>query len=131
MGLPPKDTSSNKIVNASFTVGAEASNVINVAIQLEWANGEELDRIGCVWAYLSDSASGDGVTAAVPDGGVAIGTDGSIIVEATTDAVFLLQSEADGDIDLDITDTTGTPTWYMVVVLPSGDIAVSDAITFA
>jgi len=39
-------------------------------------------------------------------------------------------SEADGDIDVDITDS-GTPTMYLVLVLPNGKLAVSDAITFA
>lgn len=119
-----------RIGGATITVGAEASNVINVAIQLEQPDGSDLDEFGYVFAYLSGDSGGDGVVGTAPTGAVAIGTDGSIIGEITAKKVLLLQSEADGDIDIDITDT-GTPTFYLVVILPSGVKVVSDAITFA
>lgn len=123
-------TKAVSIGGATITVGAEATNVINVAIQLEQPDGTDLATIGVVHAYLSDSAAGDGVSTTAPTGGVALGTDGNILVEFTADKIFLLQSEADGDIDIDITDT-GTPTFYLVVVLPSGEKVISGAITFA
>lgn len=114
----------------AFTIGAEAADVINVAVQLSDFKSKNLGEFGYVWAYLSDDSGGDGVSATAPSGGVAIGTDGSIIVEPTASLVFLLQSEADGDIDLDITEV-GVDTWYLVLVLPDGRKAVSGAITFA
>ncbi len=43
---------------------------------------------------------------------------------------FELISEADGDIDINITES-GAATWYLAVVLPNGSLNVSDAITFA
>jgi hypothetical protein len=43
---------------------------------------------------------------------------------------FTLISEADGDIDVNIKDT-GTPTFYLNVILPDGTKKVSGAITFA
>lgn len=129
MGLPEKDTTSNKVVNASFTIGAEATNSINVAVQLEWANGEPVDRRMSVLAYLSDDANGDSVAGTAPDGNVAIGTDG-VLIPIVADKAFQLISEADGDIDLDIGES-GADTWYLVIVLPSGDLVVSGAITFA
>ena len=115
----------------TFVIGAEASNVINVGIQLNDLAGDALAVIGHVFAYLSDASTGIAISAAAPDGTVGIGTDGAIIVEQATKLAWDLQSEADGDIDLDLADTTGTPTWYMVVVLPSGLQVVSTAITFA
>ena len=118
------------VAGVTFTVGAESSNSINVGLQLKNGKGDDVAAVTCVLAYLSDAATGIGVTAAVPDGDVAIGTDGAIIGEITTDAVFLLQSEDDGDIDLDIGEAS-TGTWYLVVILPNGQLAISDAITFA
>lgn len=122
-----------RITGAAFTIGSETSNVINVAIQLQDAEGDDLDEIGVVQAYLSDDSGGDGVAASAPSSGIAIGTDGTILAEIVTDKVFLLQSESDGDIDVDIdTSTSGeSDTWYLVVVLPDGTVAVSGAITFA
>lgn len=118
------------IAGATLAVGAEAADVINVTIQLTDAAGNDLATIGVVHAYLSGDSGGDGILATAPTGGVAIGTDGAIVVEEVTNKAWILSSEADGDIDLDITDV-GTPTMYLVVVLPSGEKVVSDAITFA
>ena len=43
----------------------------------------------------------------------------------------LLVIEADGDIDITIGDASGAATYYLVLVMPSGELVVSDAITFA
>jgi hypothetical protein len=127
MGLPPKDTSSTKVLDATFTIGAEATDVINVAIQLEWASGEAVDRSCAVLAYLSDNADGSTLIATAHSGGAAIGTDG-LAIEVVADKAFWLISESDGDIDINLTHVTTAKTAYLVVVLPSGDIVVSDAI---
>jgi hypothetical protein len=117
--------------SAVFVVGAEGSNIINVGVQLVDAAGTDVAWPTVLEAFLSDDVAGLGISAAAPDGSVAIGTDGLIIVTHTTDLAWLLQSDATGHIDIDINDVTGTPTWYLVVVLPNGLVAVSAAITFA
>jgi hypothetical protein len=111
---------------AVITVGAEADNVINVAIQLNDAAGVALARRGFVSAYLSDDANGDSIVATAPDT-VAAGTDG-VYIPLITGKRFDLVSEADGDIDINITKS-GADTYYLVLVL--GDkLTVSGAITF-
>lgn len=111
---------------AVITVGTEAANVINVAIQLNDAAGTALARRGFVSAYLSDDANGDSIVATAPDT-VAIGTDG-VYIPLITGKRFDLVSEADGDIDINITKS-GASTYYLVLVL--GDkLTVSGAITF-
>lgn len=122
-------TSDGAPMGATFVIGAEGGDVINVGIQLEDADGADLAVRGCVYAYISDDANGDSVTASVPDGGVTIGTDG-LAVPLVADQVFMLTSEADGDIDLDL-DESGTPTFYLIVRLANGKLAASAAITFA
>ncbi len=119
------------VYGATFIIGAEAGNIINVAIQLSDMTGGVGSKVRTVQAFLSDDVGGIGISAAAPDGSVVIGTDGAIIVTHVADLAWMLQSEDDGDIDIDINDVTGTPTWYLVIVLSDGTHAVSDAITFA
>lgn len=115
-------------ITASFTVGAEASNAINVAVQLKDGAGVDLARrCGLAW-YLSADANGDAISAA-PSGGIAIGTDG-LLLEWTNNVSGWVVSEADGDIDVTLTETS-TPTFYLVLVLPDGRLTISGAITFA
>lgn len=115
---------------AVFTVGAETGgNTINVGIQLNDGNGDAIAQRACVHAYLSDDANGDSVAATAPATSVAIGTDG-VLTDIVAKKSWMLVSEADGDIDIDIVETGGD-TWYLVVVLPDGTLTVSDAITFA
>lgn len=120
-----------KIGGASFIIGAETTNAISVSIQLQQADkaANDIGFIGVVQAYLSDNADGTGVASTAPDTSVLAGTDGAILFNSA-DKVFTLQSEADGDIDIVITET-GVDTWYLCVILPDGSLAISGAITFA
>jgi len=115
--------------DATITVGAEAANVINVAMQLLDQSGNEMVTRRGLAAYLSDDATGDSIAGTAPSGGVAIGTDG-LAIPLVANKAFHLTSEADGDIDLNITET-GADTWYLHLVLPDGRLASSGAITFA
>lgn len=119
-----------EIAGATITVGAEATNVVNVAVQLTDANGDNIAYAATFLAYLSDASTGLDVSAAGPDGGVAVGTDGDIVVALTASIALLLQTEADGNVDLDWTDA-GAMTKYLVVVLPNGKHVVSGALTWA
>lgn len=114
--------------SASFTLGAEAGNVINVAIQLLDGRGDEIATRCAIPFYLSDDADGDTVVAAATS--LAIGTDG-LAIESVSNSHGLLVSEADGDIDLNIGDASGAATYYLVLVMPSGKLVVSQAIEFA
>jgi hypothetical protein len=116
--------------SVEFTVGAEAGNNINVALQVVDALGEDITEAKSFFAWLSDAAGG-APTSTAPDNDVVIGTDGTILLEHTADIVFELLTESDGDLDLDIGDTVGTPTFYLNVRLADGSIVSSGAITFA
>lgn len=126
LSAPPLE---NGICDASLVVGAEAGNVINVAIQLKDEKGRDLSAIGIVQAYLSDDSAGDGVCTTAPDSDIAVGTDGTILGELVADKIFLLQSEADGDIDLDIGETS-TGTWYFCLIIPSSGLLKIATVTF-
>jgi hypothetical protein len=117
------------MANVAIVVGAESTNVINVAIQINDGAGTAMAaRMGFLM-YLSDDVAGDSIVATAPDGGWAIGTDGLEIPVVTNKASYFV-SEADGDIDINITES-GTDTFYLIVVLPDGSLVASGAITFA
>ena len=119
-----------KAFQVVMTVGAEAANAIDVAVQLNDPEGKALSEVGVVDFYLSDDAAGIIPTAAVPDGGIAVGAAGGVI-ETLADAAGKLITDANGLVNLVIDDVTGTPTWYLVIVSPDGNLTISDAITFA
>ena len=114
--------------NATFVIGAESANVINVVIQLLDSQNNDLALRGDVRGYLSSDANGDALATA-PNSGIAIGTDG-LMIETLANQAFWLTSESDGDIDVDITETA-TPTFYIVLVMPNGQRVISAAIIFA
>ena len=119
----------NVAANAvTFTIGAEADNARAVAVQVQYGAADVAAPVGLM-AYLSDSADGGDVAGTAPSGGVAAGTDG-VLIPVVAGKAFYLISEADGDIDITITET-GTDTWYLVIVLPNGRLVVSEAISFA
>lgn len=115
--------------SATFTVGEEAGGTINVAVQLKDADGDVLTSKAALLCYLADDALGGTITATAPDGHWAIGTDGLLIPVVTDKAAFIV-SEADGAFDVDIAESS-TATWYMVAVLPNGNLNISGTITFA
>ena len=123
----PAVTVTDNPYGATFVIGAEAGNVINVAIQLNNSEGNALKQRGTIMGYLSNNADGDDLATA-PDGGIAIGTDG-LLIETVANQAFMMTSEATGEIDVDISET-GTPTFYIVLVMASGERVISDAITF-
>lgn len=116
------------VYGATITVGADAGTTAPVTIQLTDEDGNDLAVRGAVMAYISDDANGDSVAGTAPDG-VAIGTDG-VAIPLVAGKCFLLISEADGDIDLTITEN-GADVWYLILVMPAtGKLVASDAITF-
>lgn len=119
----------NLKIEPVFTIGAEDTNAINVSIQLtDRDNGNELkERAALLW-YLASNATGDAIATA-PDGGIAIGTDG-LLIEHTNNVAGVVVSEADGDIDVTITESTAK-SFYLVLVAPDGKLYPSAAITFA
>lgn len=118
----------NGAKGASVTVGTKVSTTINALVQLKDAAGTNMAVRGSVFAYLSDNSNGSTITATVPDGGVVIGTNGLAIPVVAAEA-FQLVSGATGLVDLNITHS-GSHTYYLVVVLAQGTLAVSGAIAF-
>ena len=115
------------VATVTIVAGAEAADVVNVVIQvLRNKGGDSQVAVALPW-YLASDAAGLTPQAVAHDGGLAIGTDGALI-ETVANLSGILITEADGDCDIDITDA-GAFTAYLVVVLPTGELVVSNVIT--
>ncbi len=125
---------SGRLAGATITIGAEATNVRAITIQLLDEEGADLDHVASVTAFLFTTAAMTTLATNVGSagGGMAIGTDGLLPYNLSTGGnslpnVFQLVSEADGDIDLTWTDT-GTHEVFLALLMPTGDFVVSASI---
>lgn len=114
--------------SVAFVIGAQGGDIINVALQFKDGSGNDMVVSAGVFAYLSDNANGSTIAVTAPSAGIAIGTEG-LAIPVVTNKAFQLVSESDGDLDLNI-EEAGADTWYLVIVLPSGLLTISGAITF-
>lgn len=107
--------------------GAESTNVRAITIQLLDGDGNDMAFRTPVQVWVLADANGDAFVATGGSTGIAIGTDGALLALVAKKA-FIAISEADGDIDLTWTDT-GTEAAYLAVVLPTGRMVISSALT--
>ncbi|KKL69985.1 hypothetical protein LCGC14_2109420 [marine sediment metagenome] len=126
---PPKAIALADIPSVEFVVGAEGSNIINVALQVVDSEGQALALQLALMAWLSDTEAA-AMTLTAPSVGASIGTNGVIVHAPVTDTLFYLLTDTDGALDLDIEEAL-VDTWYLNVRLPGGEVVSSAAITFA
>ncbi len=115
------------IAGIDWKVGAEVANVITVTGRLLTVSGK-FRRRGVIQAYLSDDAGGDDLIATAPDGGVAAGAKGKILVEDVADKLLTVQSDGDGAFELAITHAAGAKTLYVVGIVPDGTLKIAKAV---
>jgi hypothetical protein len=110
-----------------FTVGAEAGNAIVVSGQIKKyaVNADQRMLITC---WLSSDANGD--TLATDPGTLVAGTNGTILVEITSNLVFLMVTEANGSFDVNIGHVS-TSGFYLNVALPGGRVVTAPIAQFA
>jgi hypothetical protein len=117
------------IVDATITVGDPTLGAFPVTIQLKNAQGGDLSNPRAVFAYLSKDADGSTIcTDSTDTSEFVIGTDG-LLVETVTDVAGWLVAESDGDIDVVITVIT-TKKAYLVLVMPDGQLVISDEMAY-
>jgi len=115
----------------SFTFTAGAANVAEVAIALLDGHGSAVAHPQPLKVWLSDAATGVGLTATSASGTVqakaASGADFGVL---TAKKALLVQPLATGIYTLEITDVAKT-LFYVAVQLPDGRVAVSRVMTAA
>jgi len=118
----------NMPVDAEVTVEDEntTAGTRAVAIQLKDYLGNDMAVRSTIMAYIAADANGDAICETAFDG-IANGTDGEVI-ELTTGQVMWLTSEADGDIDITISETEAR-TGYLMLVMPNGELKGGDDVS--
>ena len=111
-------------VDATITIGAEATNVRAITIQLLDAYGNDVAEVTPFEIHVFSTAAGIAY-ATGGSTGVAIGTDGAALA-IVAKLIFACTSETDGDWDGTWTDT-GTESVAIAVKLPNGNMVISDA----
>lgn len=112
-------------VNASFTIGSEASDIIEVTVQLLDDAGNDVARRSVVFAYISPDSAG---AATQTVDGTNPGAVGDVIRSLDLNSVFMI-SDTSGQCSVKINET-GAMTVYLAVVMPDSSIVVSEAIEF-
>ena len=115
-------TITEQVLDVAFTVSDNDTTTPNVAMQFKDVGGNDVSHPVAVMCYLTTDAAGQTLAADGTDTTeIAIGTDGTILAELVTDIMAVCVSEADGDLDLEVTVVDGK-TVYFNVVMPNGEV---------
>ncbi|SRR5579885_2050282 len=112
----------------TFTItggGGGATPIALVTAQVVDANGLAIAQVFELSLWLSDAATGAGLTATAASGAVAAGTPGTVIASKVSKKALDVLTDATGAFQLSITDT-GTTGFFVAVETPgTGVVAVS------
>lgn len=115
----------NQVASVSWVVAAGASNICVMTGTIKDAAGATIAGVRNLLVYISEAATGIGVSADSYSTGAAI-TDGTG-AELVADKVFLVQTGTDGVFAISITDSAKPADQYGVAILPNGSASVSAA----
>lgn len=114
--------------SAKFTQAAEASNVIKVTCSL-FGDRRKVAGQCTLRCWLTQNTTTLAIAGTAPATSVAIAAKGAITVVQTAKLAFDVVTDANGEFDLNITDTSAGD-WYLCVEMPDGSVAVSSVINF-
>lgn len=118
-----------KCADASITVGAEAADVRAITITLKDIHGNAIDYAEVVDIIMLLNSSGTDFVATGGSTGIAIGASGKLQTILAKKRFTAISTTA-GVIALTWTDT-GTEAAYLGLVLPTGRMIISSALTNA
>ena len=115
--------------NISISVDCECGNDITVTVQVIQTGGQQfVDGFPPMVAYLATLTGGLALEAS--SGGVAAGTRGTVGTLLTDDSVFTITPDANGFVDVVVTQT-GCDSIFMIVIDPQdGSKISSDELVF-
>lgn len=109
---------------ATVSAAAGTTNVSDVTFQLKDGAGNNLAAVTALDLWLSDAATGIGLTATTPSGGVAAGASGTILGALTTSKAVRVITDATGKFILAITDTSKTGFYPCCSIPGTGKVTV-------
>jgi hypothetical protein len=115
--------------DVKYTIGAESTNIITVKCEvLGYSAALALPIV--FDAYLSEASDGEGLTGTALSADWADGGDGSLFFQISSGKYARWQTNDSGSCQIAM-NHSGVRTLYLVILLPTGLLAVSDAITWA
>jgi len=102
-----------------FTPAAGDSNVCEVTMQVVDAYGNNVNEVLNFLVYLSDSASGEGLTDTSASGNVEAVSGYQDLGALTAKKALMVQTDSTGKYVLSITDSSKT-NFYVCAVVPGG-----------
>jgi hypothetical protein len=100
-------TQERPAIRVSATAASGGTNITLVSLTIARIDGRSGVHLANLW--LSDAASGAGITAVTASGAVAAGASGVVLQTVTASKVFLIQTTAAGLFVLSVTDSAKSP----------------------
>jgi hypothetical protein len=129
IGRDVADLINNMDYEVTFTVGAEATNVVNVSGQVKNSAGDAVAGVRTLQLGLFTTAAAVAYSTTNYTT-IAIGTNGAL-VELVADKRIEVRTDSDGAFDIDVTLSSGAATSYLAQLKPDGTVVSSDVITHA
>jgi hypothetical protein len=130
-GQTPSDAEINVLDAAIATISivptAGAANVCIFTGTLKDADGATIAARKAIRIYISEAATGVGISADTYSTGASV-TTGSVVVTETANKVWEILTHSDGTFAVSITDTAKPADQYLVAITPlTGGVNVSAA----
>ena len=116
----------NQVASVSWAVAAGASNVCHLTGTLKDAAGATIAASRPLFVYISEAATGIGITADTYSTGASI-TTGTQLIALTANKAWLINTHTDGTFRIAITDTAKPADQYAVAIDPQGQLNISAA----
>jgi hypothetical protein len=113
----------------TITNAANGANVSNVTFQVKDGGGSNLAVVVPIDVWLSDAATGIGLTATTATGAVGAGSSGTDLGVLTTKKANRSLTDATGKYILSITDTNKTTFFPCCTIAGTGQISVGAQLT--
>ena len=119
------NTLDNVVASVSWAVTAGAANICILTGTIKDAAGATIAAVRNLMVYISEAATGIGITADSYSTGAALsdGTGAALVANK----VFLVQTGTDGVFAISITDTAKPADQFGVAILPNGAMSSSAA----
>lgn len=113
--------------SVTWTVGAEANNVIVVNMQAKDDQGANVAQKVALPVLICTDTDGSPSATGTEDYTIAAGTTGKVF-QVLADAALIVVTDAAGSADISLTNS-GAATSYLAAVLPGGKLSFSAAVT--
>jgi hypothetical protein len=114
--------------DVTYTIGTESANAITVKCEvLGYSAALALPIV--FDAYISEASDGEGLTGTALSGDWADGGDGNLHYQIVTGKAARWQTNDSGSCQITMTHS-GARNIYLVILLPTGLLSVSDVIAF-